>query len=531
MSSRNKHSPFISISLWGQMKSLKTLSLMLLLAIGGCGSLPEAPERTPSYALEDTSDTTLARDLEPLITANAGLSGFKTLRTGEDAFMARLKLIKVAERSIDVQYYIWHDDLTGGVVYNRLLGAADRGVRVRLLLDDMDTSGKDEMLRMIDSHPNVEVRLFNPFIDRDHRVGDLITDTVRINHRMHNKTLTADNQATIFGGRNIGDEYFAATESVGFGDLDALGVGPIAKEVSAQFDLYWNSDMVYPLAAFDWKESLSKEAIARFRSDSDAMIAEAMDGRYVEILSQLYSGRVESIAQVPFIWSPGVLVFDHPEKLENEEMSMDTHLAPKLKEGFARSTRDLIIVSPYFVPGKVFTRYLVETVERGVRVRILTNSLQANDVALVHAGYMRYRKDLISGGIELYEFKADAAKERNEEKSRIDVSKSSLHAKFFVFDEDFLFIGSFNLDPRSILINTELGVFYRSPKEAKALSETFDSNALRFAYRVELDEKGDLQWVTLHEGEELRLDKEPDTTWWKRFSTGVLSPIVPESQL
>ena len=212
--------------------------------------------------------------MQPLVKANPDKSGFH-LKEGIDAYAARLLLVNAAQKSIDVQYYIWHDDLTGKVLHNRLLDAADRGVRVRLLLDDMDTAGKDDMLHIIDAHPNIEIRLYNPFAGRDSRMGDYITDTSRINRRMHNKTLTVDNQATIFGGRNIGDEYFEAAERVGFSDLDALAIGPVVDEISDQFDLYWNSQWVYPLAAFKPDEAVTEKRLTDFRKQSDAYLEEA----------------------------------------------------------------------------------------------------------------------------------------------------------------------------------------------------------------------------------------------------------------
>ncbi len=518
--------------------SLNFFLLVSGLILTACSSLPNSVERLPSYTLENSADTRLALELQPLLDRHPGLSGFRTLDEGEEAFAARLRIIHAAERTIDAQYYIWHDDLTGRVLYNRLLDAADRGVRVRLLLDDLDTAGKDGMLRLIDAHPNVEIRLFNPFANRQARTADFLADTARINHRMHNKTLTADTVVTIFGGRNIGDEYFAAESDVGFGDLDALAVGPIAQDVSGQFDLYWNSEMAYPLAAFYRDEPVDPAAVATFRLQSDSHAETASRSRYARVLGQYEAARVDRISELEFVWSEWALVYDQPDKLANDEITHGTHLAPNLLAGMEKTEADLIIVSPYFVPGDAFTRYLTGLVERGVRVRILTNSLQANDVSLVHAGYMRYRKDLLAGGVELYEFKADAnrirrqqEKDRGEDRERIGSSRSSLHAKFFVFDERYLFIGSFNLDPRSTRINTELGAYYQSPREAAGMSDLFDARAITLAYRVELDDRDRLEWVTLRDGEEVRLGQEPDTTAWKRISTRFLSIFVPESQL
>ncbi|MEP4149181.1 MAG: phospholipase D family protein [Halioglobus sp.] len=522
-----------------KLRSLALLAIFSLLA--ACSSLPTDFAKEPSYALEANSENRLVSELQGLLDEHPGQSGFRTLEQGEEAFVARIRLIDSASTSLDIQYYIWHDDLTGRTMHTQLLAAADRGVRVRMLLDDLDTAGKDRTLRLIDSHPNIEIRVFNPFANRENRLGDFIGDTRRINRRMHNKTMTTDNLVTIFGGRNIGDEYFAAAKDVGFGDMDALAIGPIAGEVSAQFDLYWNSEWAYPIGAFDWKDQLSQEDIKAYREKSDQYLEETKSSAYGDVLRQFDMASMASITELEFVWSEWLLAYDQPSKVEAKKVSAETHLAPKLKMGMDKTQRDLIIVSPYFVPGDEFTEYLVSLVDRGVRVRILTNSLQANDVSMVHAGYMRYREDLVAGGVELFEFKADANKvvrkrakeigKESKEKSRIGASKASLHAKFFGFDETYLFIGSFNLDGRSVALNSELGAYYASPAEAKLLSQTFDEMMLEIAYRLTLDEDGDIQWTTERDGKEVVFFKEPDTTWWKRFSTGFLSIIVPESQL
>jgi cardiolipin synthase C len=512
----------------------RTLLLLSALLASGCASLPADVQRTPTYTLQDTSDTRLHRVLQPLVKAHPEKSGFHTLSDGIDAYAARLRLVKAAQKSIDAQYYIWHDDLTGRVLHNQLLEAADRGVRIRILLDDMDTAGKQEILHIIDAHPNIEIRLFNPFAGRDSRMGDYLTDASRINHRMHNKTMTVDNQAAIFGGRNIGDEYFDASGHVGFSDLDALATGPVVDEISRQFDLYWNSQWVYPLAAFKPDEAVTEEKIRDFRKQSDAYMEAARSSQYAEAIRTLDMAEVSSIAELGYSWGKWMLVYDDPGKVEAKEGKAETHLAPKLKKAMDNAKSELIIVSPYFVPGSNFTDYLVGLVDRGVRVRILTNSLAANDVPLVYAGYQRYREPLVRGGVELYEFKP--VKNTGQEGGRDDKkwtgsSRASLHGKFFSFDQHYMFIGSFNLDARSVALNTELGVYFESPEYATLLAEMFDKNAMIKAYRVLLTEEGELEWVTLRDGRQVRFDVEPETSFWTRFSTGFLSIFVPESQL
>jgi putative cardiolipin synthase len=508
--------------------------LILSLLISGCASLPTDFERSPSHVIKQTANTRLGGLIEPLAARHPGKSGFHALLEGTDAFATRFYLVQTADKSLDLQYYIWHDDLTGKVLHNQLLAAADRGVRVRLLLDDLDTAGKDEILHIIDAHPNIEIRLFNPFANRKRRVGDILTDTSRINRRMHNKSLTADNQATIFGGRNIGDEYFDAAEEIGFSDLDVLAIGPVVTEVSKSFDLYWNSQWAYPLSAFKEEESIDTRKIEAFRQQSDAFIEAAKSTEYADAIRNLKIAKLPSLADLYYSWGIWKLVFDQPSKVEAKYIKEDTHLAPSLKEAMDKTQSELLIVSPYFVPGTKFTSYLIGLVKKGVRVQILTNSLAANDVWLVHAGYMRYREDLIKGGVELYEFKAIKDVEKDEEETKAKwpgSSRASLHGKYIGFDQLFMFVGSFNLDARSVALNTELGVFFESPKYAKMMETGFDKNAMVKAYRVVLTEEGELQWVTLEDGKEIRFDVEPETGFWKRFGAGFMSIFVPESQL
>lgn len=520
---------------WDNRTTIKRVFIVCtILIVSGCASLPTDVERTPSYGLDSTSDTGLGREIQQNVKEHPELSGFHILNNGEDAFATRLTLVNAAQKSLDVQYYIWHDDLTGKVLHNRLLNAADRGVRVRLLLDDMDTAGKHEMLYIINAHPNIEIRLYNPFAGRNSRMGDYVTDTSRINHRMHNKTLTADNQATILGGRNIGDEYFDATEGVGFSDLDVLAIGPVVNEVSDQFDLYWNSQWVYPLDAFRPEQAVTEQMIKNFRKQSDAYLEEAKSSKYADALRETDVATMGTVNKLDYSWGRWILAYDQPSKVEAKEVTEETHLAPNLKKAFEKAQNDVIIVSPYFVPGSNFTQYLTSLVEKGVRVRIMTNSLAANDVSLVHAGYKRYREPLIKGGVELYEFKANksARSEKKEDNKKwIGSSRASLHGKFLGFDQRYMFIGSFNLDARSVALNTEIGVYFDSPEYAQLLDEAFDQKAMIKGYRVLLTDEGELEWLTLEDGKEVSFDQEPDTGFWKRFSTDFLSIFVPESQL
>ncbi|MFD2231334.1 phospholipase D family protein [Alkalimarinus sediminis] len=499
----------------------------------GCASMPPDKHKMPSYALENTNDTLVGKAIAPLLSEHPEESGFHLLAYGMDALAARIKLIDAAQRSLDLQYYIWHDDLTGRVLQNRLLHAADRGVRVRLLLDDLDTAGKDETLFALNAHPNIEIRLYNPFKNRSLRALGFIGSPFRLNHRMHNKALIADNQALVMGGRNIGDEYFSASEDVVFGDIDVLGIGPVARDASAIFDGFWNSQWVLSLKAYDSGDESGELMLARFRDLSDGFLVEAENSAYSDALRQTKFLQYGNGKDIRFAWSRWVLVSDDPGKVERRKISMDTHLAPRLKEAFDLAQNDLIIVSPYFVPGDDVTKFLTQKVTDGVRVRILTNSLSSNDVSLVHAGYINYRKALLRGGVELYEFKNKLMDEKTKAKPVgrwKGSSGASLHAKSFVFDGTYLFVGSFNLDPRSILLNTEMGVYFSAPEYAEPISRTFDEKILTVAYKVTLQDD-ELFWETMQDGQLLHFNKEPDTGWWRRFSTGFLSWFVPEGML
>ena len=506
----------------------------MIVSLAGCASLPTDFERSESHVIHDTAETPLGRAIAPVVATHPGESGFHALIDGTDAFAARLLLVRDAAKTIDVQYYIWHNDLTGKVLFNQLLHAADRGVRIRILLDDLDTPGKDEMLHIIDTHPNVEIRLYNPFANRSLRVEDYVASTRRINHRMHNKSITVDNQATIFGGRNVGDEYFDASEEVGFSDMDVLAIGPVVDEVSREFDLYWNSQWVYPLSAFKAEKPIEAVDVEDFQRQSDEYIEAAKSSEYAAALRALDIVKVKRVEDLDIFWGRWKLVYDQPGKVEAKEVRKETHLAPYLKEAMDKTESELNIVSPYFVPGTNFTKYLVGLVERGETVRVLTNSLAANDVSLVHAGYMRYRKDLLKGGVDLYEFKpikGGAEKSGKEKGHWTGSSRASLHGKYLGFDRRYVFIGSFNLDARSTALNTEMGVFFESPKYAQMLAKAFESRVMSKAYRLRLTDDGELRWDTLENGKEIEFDHEPETGFWKRFGARFLSFFVPESEL
>jgi cardiolipin synthase C len=498
--------------------------------LSGCASVPVNYPRSESFAYKDTDDTYLGEQIRANFGADIEQTGVFPLDSGMRAFVARMAAIAVAERSLDLQYYIWRADSSGKLLMNQLLQAAERGVRVRLLLDDLDTQGKDAGLVRLDTHPNIEIRLYNVFGYRGSRGLGFAGDLRRLNHRMHNKSLTADNQLTIVGGRNIGNEYFDAAGDTGFSDLDVLAVGPLVTDVSNMFDLYWNSDMVVPVAAFTGAHDLTDEAMRDAQVRFEATINEELASPYIQAVHESQILDELRLSRMTFLWGSAQLIYDDPGKMDYEDISEATHLVPQLAPLFASARNELQVVSPYFVPGDKLVAYFADLEANGTRVRILTNSLAASDVGMVHAGYMRYRKDLLRAGVDLYEFKPDPAM-LSANKRWTGSSSSSLHTKFMSADGKLVFVGSFNLDPRSVALNTEMGMLFENPELDQRMIGAFNEAVVTRAYQVQLDEAGDLVWIEYEDGQTLRYHKEPHTTAWQRFVVRFLSLVVPESML
>jgi len=499
---------------------------MLLLVMGalsgawGCLHLlhhlnpPEG--RTSSFVMTDTADTRLGKASQGLVKAHAGKSGVFPLVNGRDAFAARALLADAAERTLDIQYYIWHDDLSGGLLFAALRRAADRGVRVRLLLDDNNTPGLDGILAELNAHPNIEVRLFNPFKFRRWRIFGYLADFGRLNRRMHNKSFTADNQATIIGGRNVADEYFAATKGTVFVDLDVLAIGPVVHDVSRDFDRYWASQSSYPAENLLPASKPAKAAVAA------SALARPGAGPYLRAVSELPLVRNLLDQTLPFEWAVTQMVSDDPAK--GLGLAPDSSLLwARLREITGMPKDEWNLISPYFVPMAGGVDALSGLARRGVKIRVLTNSLEATDVAAVHAGYAKRRKALLHGGVELFESKRGSATSSVRSQALAGSSGSSLHAKTFGMDRSRVFIGSFNFDPRSARLNTELGFVIDSPVLAKRFADTLAPYLSENAYRVGLSAAGSLQWVERVDGKEIIYDREPHTRWWRRAAVAVLS--------
>jgi putative cardiolipin synthase len=441
----------------------------------------------------------------------------------------------VAERSIDAQYYIWHDDITGAMLMRALLDAADRGVRVRLLLDDNNTKGLDGALALLDAHPNIEVRLFNPFANRANRIADYATDFSRLNRRMHNKSFTVDNQITVVGGRNIGDEYFGAADAMEFADLDVVAAGAVVSDVSRQFDAYWNAPPAYPAQSLTGASSA--DAAAQVRARWAQMAAEPRAARYVQAVNETPLVRELLADRVPLEWMAARLVYDDPAKVLQPPERSETHMLPRLIAALGEPKTELDLVSPYFVPGDDGTQALRALADRGVKVRVLTNSLSATDVGPVYAGYQKYREALLRGGnLRLFELKRTAPEgTETADKQRRGIGSSSdagLHAKTFAADRQRIFVGSFNLDPRSARLNTEMGVVLDSAAMASRLSGLFDREIPRTQYEVRLTkDDSSVEWVEPADGGEVIHRSSPETGLLRRAWVRFLSVLPIEWML
>jgi cardiolipin synthase C len=507
----------------------------LFVMASGCASLPKDYPREPSRAWERPQETKLGRALAPAAAQHPGMSGFHVLGNGMDAFVARMALAEAAERTLDLQYYIFHSDLTGKLILDSLVRVADRGVRVRLLIDDTAAKGKDAALATIASHPQIEVRVFNPSPGRSGAAWlfGAAADFDRINHRMHNKMFVADNQAGVVGGRNIGDEYFGAREGVNFADMDLLAMGPVVQDLSRSFDDFWNSEWAYPIEALHTAKP-APDALEKGREMLAAHRLAAQDSDYAKRLrdSDLLK-RLEG-RDLPLVWAPARVVYDRPEKAGSEgRPADDLKLQSQIKSDVSEARSEILISSPYFIPGERGVASFRHLREKGVRIRIVTNSFAGNDVALVHSGYAKYRKDLLKLGVELYELKPSLAESPEKDQQRFGSSGASLHAKAFIIDRERVFVGSLNLDPRSVDLNTELGFIVESRELAEMLARQFDE-LIRpaYTYRLELGpQDGDLVWITEENGREVRFTRDPDVGFWRRFSTWFLSIFAPESLL
>jgi len=517
----------------------------LLVAAGltGCTSLPKpGPEWSVRHPV-DTKNTTWARTLAPAEAEHPDSSGVELLRYGHDALAARVALADTAERSLDLQYYTWKPDATGQLLAERMIQAADRGVRVRLLLDDIGGSAPDDALLALDRHTNIEVRLFNPVASRTFRMLSMLFDFQRVSRRMHNKSFTVDDSVTIVGGRNVEERYYAFGEEPHFADFDVLAVGPAVGEVAPMFDRYWYSPVSIPVSALI-KKQFSPEQLAEIYARLAAHVEAITNSPDFETLAKNEMGAEVRRRELTLAWGPTWLVCDLPEKITTDVNDTSTHLAPKLRQVADATTNDLVIVSPYFVPGPKGVEFLRSLRKRGVRVVVLSNSLAANDVTAVHVGYRRYRKPLLYSGVEMWEIKPDVRVRAASQEGRASrkpggkTSRSALHAKTFFFDHQTFFVGSLNLDPHSMVLNTEMGLVIGIPELAGPTVDSIEAQLPQKAYRLEFipgpgpcKECGRIRWHSLENGKDVVYKHEPQATFSQRLLVSLLSFLPIESQL
>ena len=502
------------------MNQLTTRIAVILMALigAGCASVDWDYPRETSRVFEDTDDTRLGATFSADADAHPEESGFFPLIDGIDALAARLLLAERAERSIDLQYYLIKGDIVGKALLRSLLRAADRGVRVRLLLDDIFTSGYDASIAAVDSHPNISIRIFNPF-NRGFfgRTLGAAASFPRINRRMHNKSFTVDNQITIVGGRNIAGEYFGARDDAVFGDLDVLAVGDVVREVSSMFDLYWNHETAVPVRGVVTPAADDDAPLERLRSRLQSDAEALRESKYAGAVEERAHDYLHSDPSI-FRWSPYSLVYDSPDKATGRELPESGLAAASLGRSLAQAERHVTIVSPYFVPRKSGIAAIARLRSRGVGVTIITNSLAANNQFTVHGGYAPSRKPLLELGVRLYEVRPDA---NFATAGFVDASgaKATLHTKAFVVDRSEVFIGS------------EMGVIIRDPRLADEFLDRVAEGVRSQTYELFLNEDGRLRWRTNEDGVVVVHRQEPATTWWQRFSAGLMQLLPIRGQL
>lgn len=509
--------------------------LLLCFSFAACSTLRTDGIKPPSQALPAAFDTAPGRYIHDELAAHPDQSGFRLVTTGPNALMSRIVLTDQAAHSIDLQYYIFENDATGKLVAQHLLSAADRGVRVRLLVDDINSDGKDRLLAALAAHPNIQVRLFNPFRTRSpslpSRIAQFLLEGSRLNRRMHNKSFIVDGNVAVVGGRNIGDPYFGAGNNANFRDLDVIAIGPVVAEASRAFDDYWNSDSAYPVATFRDMRATTAD-LTRVRATLAHDARQFIQSDYAQAaLDALPEGGPTADRRGSWFWGQAELVADAPEKVEVHKDVPSMRIGPKVKTILDAATQQVLLVTPYFVPGDSGVHYLGSLTKRGIDVEVLTNSLASNDETAAQAGYTNRRQALLAAGVHLFEMRPSATTGSPEITVRGKSAGASLHAKAAIVDTRYAFVGSMNLDQRSKLLNTEMGVIVDCPDLAAAIAKTFaTASAPDNAYRVEL-QSGHVTWTTEVNGQTKVFTSEPDATPQRRFILHILRVLPIEGLL
>ena len=479
------------------------------------------PERQDSWKFSDTDDTALGAATDRWLHDATTSGGVYRLDSGRDALGVRLGLIDRAERSVDIQSYLIRDDVSGNLVGLRLAAAAERGVRIRLLMDDALTNEIDAGLLSLDDHENIEVRVFNPCPRRRSRLISFVANFNILNRRMHNKSFTVDNKVTIVGGRNLADEYFRSGGATEFIDEDLLAIGSVVDDVSDGFDEYWNAPEAIPVGVFD--ALVPHGSIGESTAEGRRYVARHGSDAFFQTVDDSLSRKLLD-GELPMIAAEAALVMDYPDKVRLLSPRPASITSVFLQQMVSAATTELIVISPYFVPEKQGVDFLAGLVDRGVRVVVLSNSLASTNHASVHAVYARYRKPLLRKGIELYELRPNID-------STDPTTTLTLHSKIAIVDQSRVFVGSFNLDPRSLYLNTEMGLVVESPGLSGTMSSGIRFSLAEIAYQLKLSPKGRLQWLlSTGNGDEV-ITTEPQTSWWRRFRTRLMSFLPIEGQM
>ena len=514
-------------------KSMLAIYCSIAITVAGCSTLPKHKiESIPETTLQvDTAQTTLAQIIQPLQEQHPDLTGYLVLFEPLEALATRLSLIDKAEKRLDLQYYIWDNDKVGSLALHALIRAADRGVKIRLLIDDNNAKSTEGIFLALAQHPNIEVKLFNPYRFRKYRALDMILDLKRINRRMHNKSFIADHQVALIGGRNMTNQYYNVSDNYQFSDVDVMLVGTAVKDISHSFDEYWSHEYAYKVQEVVNQSAhhLSYESLKR---QLDEHYERVTVQNYLDLTSN--SQAIDSLMSrdIQLDWVKAEVVKDSPDKIKSKAKKKE-HLNFQLIQHLEQPEKNVDLISAYFVPEKKGAEMLTDLAKDGVKVRVLTNSFKANDVAVVHAFYGKYRQNLLEHGVQLYEFlpalnKNDLDKNTEDlaKKAKVSIkglSRSSLHAKLMALDEKQVFIGSFNFDPRSAYLNTEIGVLLNSPPLAQAVHTTMDENLSKYAYKLVLDANKKITWQRQTPQGPVIYTKEPRMKWWQRAGIKMLS--------
>jgi putative cardiolipin synthase len=489
----------------------------------GCSSLPgDLEPGAPSSAYAPAADGLLAdfsRDCEAQFSADD--SCFLLLDRNDEDLRWRLALIDSAQVSLDLQTFIWARDFSGNLLISRMLKAADRGVRLRLLVDDFTTRGRDRAIAALDQHPNVEIRMWNPGNQRSlGRNLSFLANLRELNHRLHNKVLIADNRVVISGGRNIADGYFGLMERYNFFDLDLLAVGPVVAPTSGMFDRYWNSPQAVP--GVNFQRRASAEEIPAIKANLERGLSASPLSDSVAIEPQDWAERIEQGMSL-MVAGRAEVIYDKPGE---REPSQDALIG--LQRYFRQAQRDVLVLNPYLVPGEPFFAEAQALQERGVNMAIMTNSLGSTNQPIVHEAYARTRIPMIEAGVDVYEMKYLAAMRSELDTPPVQSEFVSLHAKAAVLDREHVFIGSFNFSPRSRNLNTEMGILVHSPEFGEQVATVMErAMAPDNAWRLRLDESGDLSWESADD----TLTSQPSQSFWRRFKNGIFGLLPVEQHL